>query len=209
MRTLLLCTLCLTACSTSPAPQPQTDATFVDSDGDGLPDTRGFGYTATGGTTFEDTDGDGLPDRRIDPSEELERALAALEREVPALEREIAALQQQIAVRVDRIDDLEREARLSMQTGFSGPGAAPTLAGKVTAMTGKLCLLEVIDNPKHEDLAQKAHLRMWRVAIYDERGYKAEARVLHCDAEQRVLACELTMVRPGMTVCVSDRWSSR
>jgi hypothetical protein len=43
------------------------EATFLDTDGDGLPDTRVDAKSRMGRSTFVDSNGDGLPDTRIDP----------------------------------------------------------------------------------------------------------------------------------------------
>jgi len=101
---LALLALSAAACSTTECErchrdEPRTAYIFVDSDGDGLPDQRGFGFTSFGVSSFADTDDDGLPDTRLvelpaRPSrahaddradERLERALDGLEQAVTEL----------------------------------------------------------------------------------------------------------------------------
>ena len=134
MRTLsaLIALFAATACTTAPCARCERDGAtvvynFVDTDDDGLPDTRvqlglidlgpevvryaaaqrqpdaraklGFGFTSFGQAVFTDTDDDGLPDTRLPSFSSPNKGDERIEAALVGLERAIAELRRELQQR--------------------------------------------------------------------------------------------------------------
>ena len=72
--------------------------------------------------------------------------------------------------------------------GFLESMAVPMLAGTVSIVSGNLCTLQITDNPTNADIKPG-----YPFAVYDETGFKAEARVTSVDSERNAVFCTFSL----------------
>ncbi len=130
------------------------------------------------------------------------RAKDSAEAENRGLKAQIASLQGDVQNREGSIADLSKEvSRLKLltavaqQKGFLPSMAAPTLAGMVTNASGRLCTIQVTDNPGKVDIAEEIARNPFRIAIWDASGYKGEAVATHYEASANAILCNLELVK--------------
>ena len=87
--------------------------------------------------------------------------------------------------------------------------AAPTLAGTVTNVSGRLCTISVADNPGNVDIQDQILRRPFRIAIYDEAGYKAEAVATKYEPSANAILCNVMFTKDSAQIKTGDRASTK
>lgn len=121
------------------------------------------------------------------------RAKDAAEGENRGLKGEIAALSEAGSNKDVQIAQLAKENSekqllidVSMAKGFLASMAVPQLAGTVGQVSGRICTVNVTDNPTNAEIKPG-----YKFAIYDASGYKGEARITSVDAERKAAFCTI------------------
>ncbi|MBL9078081.1 MAG: hypothetical protein JNL08_11290 [Planctomycetes bacterium] len=65
----------------------------------------------------------------------------------------------------------------------------------VTNASGRLCTIQVTDNPGKVDIAEEIARNPFRIAIWDASGYKGEAVATHYEASANAILCNLELVK--------------
>ena len=107
------------------------------------------------------------------------------------LKNQIASLQEQGRNKDMQLASLEQNGRekdllldVARAKGFVDRMAVPMLAGTVSMVTGNLCTLMITDNPSNAEIKPG-----YTFAVYDQGGYKAEARVTKVDSDKGAAFC--------------------
>jgi myosin heavy subunit len=130
----------------------------------------------------------------------LKTTIASLQETIDGKEMQIAGLQKDVS---------EKDLLVSVakQKGFLEGMAAPSLAGMVTNASGRLCTIQVTDNPGDIDISEVIAKMPFSFAIYDASGYKGEATATHYEPSAKAVLCNLTLVKG--TVKEGDRASTK
>ncbi len=118
------------------------------------------------------------------------------------LNNKIAELTEAVATRDGTINGLETEksqltllVKVAESYGFIRSMAAPNLAGTVTTSNGRLCTVQITDNPGNVDIKQAIEMGRWGFAIYDANGYKGEAIAEKYEASANAVLCKVFPVK--------------
>ena len=98
---------------------------------------------------------------------------------------------------------------VAVANGFSPAMAAPNLTGLVTAANGRLCTIQITDNPGKVDIADQISKRPFNFAIHDASGYKGEAVATKYEASANAVLCNLFLVKDGMSIKEGDRAATK
>jgi|RhiMethySRZTD1v2_1073278.scaffolds.fasta_scaffold00559_14 hypothetical protein len=98
---------------------------------------------------------------------------------------------------------------VAVANGFSPAMAAPNLTGLVTAANGRLCTIQITDNPGKVDIADQISKRPFNFAIHDATGYKGEAVATKYEASANAVLCNLFLVKDGMAIKEGDRAATK
>jgi len=130
----------------------------------------------------------------------LKTTIASLQETIGGKDLQIAGLQKDVS---------EKDLLVSVakQKGFLEGMAAPSLAGMVTNASGRLCTIQVTDNPGDIDISEVIAKMPFSFAIYDASGYKGEATATHYEPSAKAVLCNLTLVKG--TVKEGDRASTK
>ena len=130
------------------------------------------------------------------------RAKDTAEAENRTLKTTIASLQETITGKDLEIAGLNKDVSeknllvsVAKQKGFLEGMAAPSLAGMVTNASGRLCTIQVTDNPGDVDISDMIAKMPFSFAIYDASGYKGEATATHYEPTAKAVLCNLTLVK--------------
>lgn len=134
--------------------------------------------------------------------DEAVRAKDTAEAENRTLKTTIASLQETITGKDLQIASLNKDVSekdlllaVATQNGFVKGMAAPTLAGMVTNASGRLCTIQVTDNPGDVDIGDMIAKLPFSFAIYDASGYKGEATATRYEPSAKAVLCNLTLVK--------------
>ena len=100
------------------------------------------------------------------------------------------------------IDSLIESARAPVDPKWGMP--APRFAGSVTSVAGYSCTLEVHENRFGKDIAAVVSQAPFRIAIYDDDGFKAEAIAVFIDAATGGVVCRLMFTKGEVEVVEGD-----
>jgi hypothetical protein len=146
--------------------------------------------------------------------DESVRAKDAAEAENRDLKTQIAALNETITNKDVAIADLQKERSenqlllaVAREKGFVPQMAAPNLSGTVTHAAGRLCTIAVTDNPGNIDIADHIAKFKFRIAIYDQNGYKGEAVATEYNEASKSILCNIILVNKG-TITEGDKAST-
>lgn len=144
------------------------------------------------------------------------RAKDAAEAENRTLKTQIASLNETIGNKEQEIAALERDnseqkllVAAAIANGFSPAMAAPTLAGTVTNASGNLLTVAVADNPGNVDIQDQIERRPFRIAIYDETGFKAEAVATKYEPTANAILCNVMFKKDSATIRTGDRAATK
>jgi hypothetical protein len=146
------------------------------------------------------------------------RAKDAAEAENRTLKTTIASLEE--SVKTKDADLAKRDKELSeanllvsvAQTkGFLPAMAAPTLAGMVTSANGRLCTIQITDNPGNVDIAEQIAKRPFGFAIWDaSTGYKGEAIATKYEPSANAVLCNISVLaKDAVVIKEGDKASTR
>jgi hypothetical protein len=128
--------------------------------------------------------------------DEAVAAKNAAEAENRSLKATIAQMTETAGTKEIEIKGLnEEKSRLGLLVdvakakGFLESMAVPALAGVVSHVNGKLCTINVTDNPTSAEIKPG-----YGFAIYDASGYKGEAIVQSVDADKKFAFCRMSVV---------------
>ena len=134
--------------------------------------------------------------------DESVRAKDDAQAENAKLKRDVAALEASVKDRESAIGDLKKErnelgmlVKVAETNGFLRSMAAPTLAGLVTSAGGRLCTIQISENPGNIDIASEIEKGKWGFAIYDASGYKGEAIATKYEASANAVLCNVYLVK--------------
>jgi hypothetical protein len=129
--------------------------------------------------------------------DEAVRSKDAAEAENRSLKNEITALNENVSNKALEIAKLSKDKSelgllvdVAKAKGFVDSMAVPQLAGTVSIVSGRLCTINVTSNPTDAEIKPG-----YKFAIYDDAGYKAEARVTSVDAERKAAFCTMEIVQ--------------
>lgn len=148
--------------------------------------------------------------------DEAVRAKDAAEAENRTLKTNIASLQETISGKDLQIAGLEKDVSeknllvaVAKQKGFLEGMAAPSLAGMVTNASGRLCTIQVTDNPGDVDIAEMIAKMPFSFAIYDASGYKGEAVATRYEPSAKAVLCNLKLVKDNASIKEGDRAATK
>ena len=140
----------------------------------------------------------------------------AAEAENRTLKTEIANYVETVKNKDLNIASLEKDkselnllVSVAVANGFSPAMAAPNLTGLVTAANGRLCTIQITDNPGKVDIADQISKRPFNFAIHDASGYKGEAVATKYEASANAVLCNLFLVKDGMAIKEGDRAATK
>ena len=140
----------------------------------------------------------------------------AAEAENRTLKTEIANYVETVKNKDLNIASLEKDkselnllVSVAVANGFSPAMAAPNLTGLVTAANGRLCTIQITDNPGKVDIADQISKRPFNFAIHDASGYKGEAVATKYEASANAVLCNLFLVKDGMSIKEGDRAATK
>ncbi len=118
------------------------------------------------------------------------------------LKSQVAKLSDTVTAREASIKGLEGEkanlnllVKVAESYGFIKSMAAPNLTGLVTNASGRLCTIQVTDNPGKINIKEAIELGKWSFAIYDASGYKGEAIVERFEESANAVFCRVMNVK--------------
>ena len=148
--------------------------------------------------------------------DESVRAKNEAEAENRTLKTTIASLQETIGNKDVEIAGLNKDLSekglllaVAQQNGFVNRMAAPSLTGMVTNASGRLCTIQVTDNPGDVDIAEMISKLPFSFAIYDASGYKGEATATRYEPTAKAVLCNLTLVKGDAVIKEGDRASTK
>jgi len=134
--------------------------------------------------------------------DEAVRAKDDAQAENRKLKGDVAALEASVKERDGSIADLKKErseltmlVKVAETNGFLRSMAAPNLAGLVTSAAGRLCTIQISENPGNVDIASEIEKGKWGFAIYDASGYKGEAIATKYEASANAVLCNVYLVK--------------
>jgi hypothetical protein len=141
----------------------------------------------------------------------------AAEAENRTLKTEIANYVETVKNKDLNIASLEKDkselnllVSVAVANGFSPAMAAPNLTGLVTSANGRLCTIQITDNPGKVDIADQISKRPFNFAIHDAAsGYKGEAVATKYEASANAVLCNLFLVKDGMSIKEGDRAATK
>lgn len=119
---------------------------------------------------------------------ELKNTIAANLETIKTKELEIADLTK------DR-SELRLLVAVAEANGFKPSMAAPNLSGLVTTASGRLCTIQITDNPGNVDINEQIQRGKWGFAIYDGTTYKGEAIATKYEASANAVLCNIYLVK--------------
>jgi uncharacterized protein YhaN len=139
-----------------------------------------------------------IADQKV--KDEAVRAKDAALAENHELNNKIKELTEAVATRDGKINGLETDksqltllVKVAESYGFLRSMAAPNLSGTVTTSNGRLCTIQVTDNPGNVDIQQAIEQGRWTFAIYDDKGYKGEAVAEKYEASANAVLCKVML----------------
>jgi hypothetical protein len=132
----------------------------------------------------------------------LKTTVATLEETVKNKDLNIASLEK------DR-SELNLLVSVAVANGFSPAMAAPNLTGLVTSASGRLCTIQITDNPGKVDIADQIAKRPFNFAIHDASGYKAEAVATKYEPSANAVLCNIFLVKDGITIKEGDKAATK
>jgi hypothetical protein len=90
---------------------------------------------------------------------------------------------------------LQLLVKVAETNGFIRAMAAPNLVGMVTTSSGRLCTIQVTDNPGNINIKEAIELGKWSFAIYDASGYKGEAVAERFEESANAVLCKVFPVK--------------
>lgn len=127
-------------------------------------------------------------DAAVAENRDLKNEIARLNDTVTARDGEIAGL------KTDR-SQLQLLVKVAETNGFLRSMAAPNLAGLVTTANGRLCTIQITDNPGKIDIKESIEQGKWGFAIYDASGYKGEAIAERYEESANAVLCKVFPVK--------------
>lgn len=118
----------------------------------------------------------------------LKNQIATLEATVQDKDKALAGLSKER-------NELGMLVKVAETNGFLRAMAAPNLSGMVTAAAGRLCTIQISDNPGNIDIASEIEKGKWGFAIYDASGYKGEAIATKYEASANAVLCNVYLVK--------------
>lgn len=141
-----------------------------------------------------------IADQKV--KDEAVRAKDAALAENRDLKNTITGLQEAVATRDGKINGLETDrnqlrllVKVAESYGFIRSMAAPNLAGLVTTANGRLCTIQITDNPGNVNIKEAIELGKWGFAIYDASGYKGEAIAERFEESANAVLCKVFPVK--------------
>lgn len=141
-----------------------------------------------------------IADQKV--KDEAVRAKDAALAENRDLKNTITGLQEAVATRDGKINGLETDrsqlqllVKVAESYGFIRSMAAPNLAGLVTTSNGRLCTIQITDNPGNINIKEAIELGKWGFAIYDATGYKGEAIAERFEESANAVLCKVFAVK--------------
>jgi hypothetical protein len=118
------------------------------------------------------------------------------------LKAKITSLEETVSTRDQSIAALEAEknslgllVKVAESYGFIRSMAAPNLAGTVTSANGRLCTIQITDNPGNINVKDAIEMGKWGFAIYDASGYKGEAIAERFEESANAVLCRVFPVK--------------
>jgi len=141
-----------------------------------------------------------IADQKV--KDEAVRAKDAALAENRDLKNTITGLQEAVVTRDGKIAGLETDrsqlqllVKVAESYGFIRSMAAPNLAGLVTTANGRLCTIQITDNPGKVNIKEAIELGKWGFAIYDASGYKGEAIAERFEESANAVLCKVFPVK--------------
>ena len=148
--------------------------------------------------------------------DEAVNARLAAEAENRTLKTEIANYVETVKNKDLNIASLEKDkselnllVSVAVANGFSPAMAAPNLTGLVTSASGRLCTIQITDNPGKVDIADQISKRPFNFAIHDASGYKGEAVATKFEPSANAVLCNLFLVKDGRSIKEGDRAATK
>ncbi|MFY9343508.1 MAG: hypothetical protein WAT39_13510 [Planctomycetota bacterium] len=146
-----------------------------------------------------------IADQKV--KDEAVNARVAAEAENRQLKTTIAEMTDTVAKRDAAIAQLDSDkkglellVKVAETNGFVRAMAAPNLAGMVTNASGRLCTIQITDNPGNIDIKEAIERGKWGFAIYDASGYKGEAIAERYEASANAVLCKTFPVKGEIKV---------
>jgi hypothetical protein len=127
-------------------------------------------------------------DAAVAENRDLKTKIATLEETVGTRDKSIAALEAEK-------NSLGLLVKVAESYGFIRSMAAPNLAGTVTNANGRLCTIQITDNPGKINIKEAIELGKWGFAIYDASGYKGEAIAERYEESANAVLCRVFPVK--------------
>ncbi len=118
-----------------------------------------------------------------------------LKTKITGLEEAVATRDQSIKALESTKSELQLLVKVAESYGFIRSMAAPNLAGTVTTASGRLCTIQITDNPGNIDIKEAIELGKWGFAIYDASGYKGEAIAQRYEEGSNAVLCQVFPVK--------------
>lgn len=155
-----------------------------------------------------------IADQKV--KDEAVRLKNEAEAENRTLKTTIASLQETVSNKDMEIADLSKDISekdlllaVARQNGFVNTMAAPALAGMVTNASGRLCTIQVTDNPGDVDIQDMIAKLPFSFAIYDASGYKGEATATRYEPSAKAVLCNVTLVKDNAQIKEGDRAATK
>ncbi len=91
--------------------------------------------------------------------------------------------------------ELQLLVKVAETNGFIRSMAAPNLSGMVTTSSGRLCTIQVTDNPGNINIKDAIEGGKFSFAIYDASGYKGEAFAERFEESANAILCKIFPVK--------------
>jgi hypothetical protein len=118
-----------------------------------------------------------------------------LKTKITSLEEAVSTRDKNIATLESAKSELQLLVKVAESYGFIRSMAAPNLAGTVTTASGRLCTIQITDNPGNINIKEAIELGKWGFAIYDASGYKGEAIAERYEEGSNAVLCRVFPVK--------------
>lgn len=146
-------------------------------------------------------------DEAVRQRDEVQAENRTLNTQIASLQETIANKDIELAQMSKDVSEKDLLLAVAKQKGFVTAMAAPNLGGTVVNASGRLCTIQVTENPGDVDVGEMIAKLPFSFAIYDESGYKGEAVATRYEPSAKAVFCDLTLVKGDIKV--GDRAATR
>jgi len=139
-----------------------------------------------------------LKDATVAENRDLNAQIAALNETVETRNATVASLTK---------DNKEKDLLIAVarRNGLVPSMVAPDLAGTVTMASDRLVTISVANNPGEVDIQEIINNNPFRIAIYDEQGYKAEAVATRYEPSANAILCNVMFKKDDAVIRSGDK----